>query len=71
MTQALTLPALRAGPLPLPQCAGLSGENWRVVCAERFAANFGSESPLPGLVPVIHGVPSMFNSLEVQVLYPS
>jgi len=25
----------------------------------------------PRLVPAIHGVPSMFNSLEVQVLYPS
>jgi len=24
-----------------------------------------------GLVPATHGVPSMFNSLEVQVLYPS
>jgi hypothetical protein len=28
-------------------------------------------SPLAGLGPAIHGVPSMFNSLEVQVLYPS
>ncbi len=54
-----------------PQAAGLSGENWTVVRAERFAANFGCESPLPGLVPGTHGVPSMFNSLEVQVLYPS
>jgi hypothetical protein len=26
---------------------------------------------LAGLVPAIHGVPSMFNSLEVEVLYPS
>ena len=58
-------------PFPLPPRAGLSGENWTVVRAERFAANFGCESPLPGLVPGTHGVPSMFNSLEVQVLYPS
>src|ERR1700730_17133224 len=34
--------------------AGLSGENWTVVRAERFAANFASENPLPGLVPGIH-----------------
>jgi len=26
---------------------------------------------MAGLDPAIHGVPSMFNSLEVQVLYPS
>src|SRR5437867_2942303 len=44
------------GPLPFPppRAAGLSGENWTVVRAQRFAANFGSESPLPGLVPGIH-----------------
>src|SRR6266481_8613542 len=41
-------------PFPLPPRAGLSGENWTVVRAERFAANFGSESPLPGLVPGTH-----------------
>src|SRR3984893_5989128 len=34
--------------------AGLSGENWTVVRAESFAANFASENPLPGLVPGIH-----------------
>src|SRR5467141_2412718 len=40
--------------LSSPALAGLSWENWTVVRAERFAANFRSESPLPGLVPGIH-----------------
>jgi hypothetical protein len=42
------------GPSLSPLAAGLSGENWTVVRAERFAANFASGSPLPGLVPGIH-----------------
>jgi hypothetical protein len=33
--------------------------------------SFHAHFVMPGIVPGIHGVPSMFNSWEVQVLYPS